>query len=303
MRNRVMKPALVSVGVLVCAWTLHAQAPQTPRPGAGTPTPATAKPSPPAPNRDLSGVWMMRNPPGSNRGYTNFTFTDPKADPPAMTAWGLEKFKEAKDSNGGNYTLEETNDPVLRKCYPPGVPRVYFHPYPFEFVQTPKQTLLIYEYRPLAASHPYRRPSIAGRSRSALDGNLGRSLGGQHRLRRRDHWLQRENLARSAGPRAQRSAEGHRAVPSRRSRSPRARHHNDRPESAGKTLVDNVLLPAAAELGDGRNFLLGRLSGFSGTLRRGRCGADPLGRQVSPEGSRRRRAAGQHGRGCDRFAR
>jgi len=26
------------------------------------------------------------------------------------------------------------------------VPRVYFHPYPFEVVQTPKQTLLIYEY-------------------------------------------------------------------------------------------------------------------------------------------------------------
>ena len=158
MPNRVMKPALVSVGVLVCAWTLHAQAPQAPRPGAGTPAPATAKPSPPAPNRDLSGVWMMRNPPGSNRGYTNFTFTDPKADPPAMTAWGLEKFKEAKDSNGGNYTLEETNDPVLRKCYPPGVPRVYFHPYPFEFVQTPKQTLLIYEY-----DHWLRRIHTDGR--------------------------------------------------------------------------------------------------------------------------------------------
>jgi hypothetical protein len=39
---------------------------------------------------DLSGVWMMRNPPGSNRGFTNFTYTDPKADPPLLTAWGEE---------------------------------------------------------------------------------------------------------------------------------------------------------------------------------------------------------------------
>src|SRR5258706_1462925 len=135
MRHRVMKPVLVVVGAVVCAWTLHAQAPQAPRPGAGTATPAAAKPSLPAPMRDLSGVWMMRNPPGSNLGYTNFTFTDPKTDPPAMTAWGLEKFKEAKDSNGGTYTLAETNDPVLRRCYPPAVPRAYFHPYPFGFVR------------------------------------------------------------------------------------------------------------------------------------------------------------------------
>ena len=77
----------------------------------------------PAPARDISGVWMMRNPPGSNRGFTNFTFTDPKLQEdgkgiPALTPWGLEKFKEARDSNGGNYRLDETNDPVLTKCYP-----------------------------------------------------------------------------------------------------------------------------------------------------------------------------------------
>ena len=62
---------------------------------------------------------MMRNPPGSNRAWTNFTFTDPKLDPPVLTAWGEARFKEAKDSNGGNYRLDETNDPVLTKCYPP----------------------------------------------------------------------------------------------------------------------------------------------------------------------------------------
>ena len=119
---------------------------------------APAAASAPAPKRDITGVWMMRNPPGSNRGYTNFTFTDPKLDPPALTAWGEARFKEAKDSNGGNYRLDETNDPVLTKCYPPGVPRVYFHPYPFEVVHTPKVTLLVYEY-----DHTLRRVYTDGR--------------------------------------------------------------------------------------------------------------------------------------------
>src|ERR1700730_22666 len=112
----------------------------------------------PAPTHDLTGVWMMRNPPGSNRGYTNYTYTDTKTAPPSLTVWGEEKFKEAKDSNGGNYTLQETNDPVLTKCYPPGVPRVYFHPYPFEFVHTPKVTLMLFEF-----DHTIRRIYTHGR--------------------------------------------------------------------------------------------------------------------------------------------
>jgi hypothetical protein len=120
--------------------------------------PAAAKPSPPAAPRDISGVWMMRNPPGSNRGWTNFTFSDPKANPPALTPWGEEQFKQAKDSNGGTYRLDETNDPVLTKCFPPGVPRVYFHPYPFEIVQTPKEVLQIFEY-----DHFLRRIKTDGR--------------------------------------------------------------------------------------------------------------------------------------------
>jgi hypothetical protein len=112
----------------------------------------------PAPVHDLSGVWMMRNPPGSNLGFTNYTYTDPKTDPPSLTPWGEEKIKEAKDSNGGAYTLDQTNDPVLTMCYPPGTPRVYFHPYPFEFVQAPKFLLMVFEY-----DHTLRRIYTDGR--------------------------------------------------------------------------------------------------------------------------------------------
>jgi hypothetical protein len=126
--------------------------------GRGAQAASPGAPAPAAPPRDLSGVWMMRNPPGSNRPWTNFTFTDPKLNPPALTPWGEARFKEARDSNGGTYTLDETNDPVLTKCYPPGVPRVYFHPYPFEVVHTPKYTLLLYEY-----DHWVRRVYTDGR--------------------------------------------------------------------------------------------------------------------------------------------
>jgi hypothetical protein len=125
------------------------------RRGGGPPPVAASAPASP---RDLSGVWMMRNPPGSNRGFTNFTFTDPKTNPPELTEWGKARKAEARDSNGGTYRLDETNDPVLTKCYPPGVPRVYFHPYPFEIIHTPKETLLIYEY-----DHFMRRVKTDGR--------------------------------------------------------------------------------------------------------------------------------------------
>jgi hypothetical protein len=113
-----------------------------------------APPSAPAPKHDLSGVWMMRNPPAM-RAYTGATFTK---EEPELTDWGKQKYAEAKNSNNGKFTLATTNDPVLTNCAPPGTPRVYFHPYPLEFVHTPKLTLLLYEY-----DHTIRRIYTDGR--------------------------------------------------------------------------------------------------------------------------------------------
>lgn len=115
----------------------------------------------PAPIHDLSGVWMAPGniapqfAPASIREFYLFTFTK---EGPEMTPWALERFKQAKASNSGEYTLSTTNDPVLTKCDPPGVPRVYFHPYPFEFVHTRKYTLILYEY-----DHTVRRVYTDGR--------------------------------------------------------------------------------------------------------------------------------------------
>ena len=111
--------------------------------------------SPAAPKRDLTGVWMIRNP-ASMRADAGATFTQ---EEPELTPWAQAKYKEARNSNNGQYTLETTNDPVLTSCAPPGTPRVYFHPYPFEFVHTPKYTLMLYEY-----DHTNRRIYTDGRA-------------------------------------------------------------------------------------------------------------------------------------------
>src|ERR1700733_11878356 len=76
-------------------------------------------PPAPAPPRDLTGVWMRRTPQGAFGSGATYT-----KDLPEMTPAGQAIFKQAKNSNGGKYTLEDTNDPVLTRCYPPGVPRV-----------------------------------------------------------------------------------------------------------------------------------------------------------------------------------
>src|SRR5207237_3775816 len=71
-----------------------------------------------APGRDLTGVWMIRNPAGM-RGYAGATFTRQE---PEMTPWAQARYKEARNSNDGQYDLETPNDPVLTTCYPPGTP-------------------------------------------------------------------------------------------------------------------------------------------------------------------------------------
>jgi hypothetical protein len=92
---------------------------------------------------DLSGVWMRDAPPATALQYWIFELNQ---EEPPMTAWGLEKYHAARSSFGAHsYPLEEMNDPVLRGCYPPGVPRVYMHPFPFQFIQTKDEVVMLFE--------------------------------------------------------------------------------------------------------------------------------------------------------------
>jgi len=91
---------------------------------------------------DLSGVWNGSRAPGSG-SYGGWAFS---AELPPMTAWARERFERARPTFGPTgVAVADTNDPVYR-CFPPGTPRIYFHPFPMEIVQLPGRVLMIFEY-------------------------------------------------------------------------------------------------------------------------------------------------------------
>src|SRR5215472_3034423 len=96
--------------------------------------------------RDLSGVWSQEHPrnlPVVER-FWNYTYSK---EEPSMTEWGLSQYKLAKSSFGQHtYPLAETNDPLYHSCTPPGLPRIYLHPFPMQIVQMPGEVLILFEY-------------------------------------------------------------------------------------------------------------------------------------------------------------
>ena len=91
---------------------------------------------------DLSGVWNGSRP-ESQRGFGGWAFS---SELPPMTPWAEARFETAKPTFGPNsFSIVDTNDPVYA-CYPPGTPRIYFHPFPMEIVQTPGRVFMVFEY-------------------------------------------------------------------------------------------------------------------------------------------------------------
>lgn len=95
---------------------------------------------------DLSGVWSQEHPrnlPVVER-YWNYTYSK---EEPSMTEWGLAQYKAAKSSFGQHtYPLAQTTDPLYHSCTPPGLPRVYLHPFPMQIIQMPGEVLILFEY-------------------------------------------------------------------------------------------------------------------------------------------------------------
>jgi len=137
-RNVSFAFAMVCSGLLpACGQTKPPSAvPVAAAPVAGTPDPA----------HDLSGVWMqdLGRPATVKERYWIYELTQ---DEPPMTEWGKSKFKAAKSSFGEHpYPLAETNDPIYHSCAPPGLPRIYLHPFPLQIVQAPGEVIVLFEY-------------------------------------------------------------------------------------------------------------------------------------------------------------
>lgn len=135
MRNH--SPGICLALALAFICSPHAAA-QSKKPSRPAKAPASAR------TPDFSGVWMQDRPPATAMQYWVYEFN---VEEPPMTAWGLAQYQAAKSSFGAHsYPLEETNDPVYKRCVPPGVPRIYAHPFPLQIVQTPDEVVMLFEY-------------------------------------------------------------------------------------------------------------------------------------------------------------
>jgi hypothetical protein len=115
------------------------------------PIPRTADGKP-----DLTGVWAIRENTANLldlTGTSPFFFVPPDDKLPPFQPGGKERWHLPHAPN---------DDPTGFQCLPSGIPRQTFAPYPIQFVQTPKQIVILYEYE-----HFFRVIPVDGRGHPA----------------------------------------------------------------------------------------------------------------------------------------
>src|SRR5262249_52902905 len=106
--------------------------------------PKAPKAEVPVQRPDLSGVWMQDRPAATALQYWVYQFN---LEEPPMTPFGEAQFKANKSGFGPHpVPIGETNDPIYKGCYPPGVPRIYLQPVPMQIVQTRDEVIMLFEY-------------------------------------------------------------------------------------------------------------------------------------------------------------
>jgi hypothetical protein len=99
-------------------------------------------------NPDLQGIWQVKN---TSAAFDLQNHTASKGVPAGKSvivdpADGKIPYKpDALAKRQTNFKSRETAD-TLNKCYMPGVPRITYLNYPFQIFQTPKYTLIAYQY-------------------------------------------------------------------------------------------------------------------------------------------------------------
>ena len=122
---------------------------------------------------DMSGVWVRRY----DYRYQNYAFTE---EPPSMTPWASERFEASRPAFGPRaVAVADTNDHIYQ-CLPPGTPRIYAHPAPFEIFQTSDRVMIVYEFQHLVRHvftdgrehRPDRLPTWMGESIGHWEGDF-----------------------------------------------------------------------------------------------------------------------------------
>jgi hypothetical protein len=142
------------------------------------PTPAAGQALPRAPDGkpDLSGIWQA-----VNTAAWNILPHPAEAGVPAglgvVEGNEIPYRPEAAAKQRENYANRATLDPAT-KCWLPGVPRATYMGFPFQIVQTPGQTSILYEYahtvRNIFMNSPHPRGPIEwwmGDSRGRWEGD------------------------------------------------------------------------------------------------------------------------------------
>jgi hypothetical protein len=93
---------------------------------------------------DITGIWT-HHPDKDARAYASCCFLDPAVTDSLMTDWAKAKMAQNHPGYGPHEVALGSNDPTL-KCEPPGVPRIYIHLFPIQFIQLPGMVLELFEY-------------------------------------------------------------------------------------------------------------------------------------------------------------
>ena len=134
MRTHFFVPILTVTGIFAFSPFVSAQTPEK-QAAAKTATTKTTQALDP---HDLSGIWT---------GPYEESIIPNKI----LTPWALAKFNSQKtERKVGDRPIiydgeKENTDPLVKGCDPPGVPRVYYHPRPFEIIQIPGRLIFHYE--------------------------------------------------------------------------------------------------------------------------------------------------------------
>ena len=132
------RPAALATAAV---WLVACAEPAAAQPGGGGPAAAQA-PASLGHGGDLTGVWTGITVPGTGE-WAIYSFSE---DPPPLTDWGQQRFDNAKPQRGPRGVPVAETDDLVYRCFPPGVPRIYLHPFPFEIIQTPGRVVIVYEY-------------------------------------------------------------------------------------------------------------------------------------------------------------